>query len=295
MTSEDKTFILGVGAQKCGTSWLFSYLNRNPAIASSTYKELHFFDAIYNPKWFGNFNDGFARDITEELQRQGTDEFNADRLRDASLRINALYDRDLYLTLFERNATRATTHFLEITPTYSTLSEDQLREVRSLILSRCQKIKVIFLMRDPAERLYSLHKHRTRAGTKRLEKVGLSSKFLARKMAGTPDILDLMKEPAAAARGRYDQSITALQAAFPEEELHFEFYENLFSTDAIRSVCQFLNVDFVSPDLDQRVNASPDSLDASTETFEQVREHLDPVYRFCADRFPDTLPKSWMV
>ncbi len=38
---------VGVGAQKCGTSWWHSLLNDHPAVTSSVFKELHFFDRFY--------------------------------------------------------------------------------------------------------------------------------------------------------------------------------------------------------------------------------------------------------
>jgi hypothetical protein len=41
-----KTFILGVGAQKGGTTWLHRQLNKNKNIDLGFRKEYHIFDAI---------------------------------------------------------------------------------------------------------------------------------------------------------------------------------------------------------------------------------------------------------
>ena len=41
----DKTFILGVGAQKCGTSWLSSYINQSQQANLGILKEYHCWDA----------------------------------------------------------------------------------------------------------------------------------------------------------------------------------------------------------------------------------------------------------
>ncbi|NIJ43343.1 hypothetical protein FHS78_003657 [Parvibaculum indicum] len=47
---DNKCFILGVGAQKAGTSWLHDYLERRPEVfMPSPWKELHYFDARYCP------------------------------------------------------------------------------------------------------------------------------------------------------------------------------------------------------------------------------------------------------
>jgi hypothetical protein len=42
--------MVGVGAQKAGTTWLFDYLGRHPDVAMSPIKELHYFDQIFRPE-----------------------------------------------------------------------------------------------------------------------------------------------------------------------------------------------------------------------------------------------------
>ena len=46
MGLSDKTFLLGIGAQKAGTSWLYEYLARRDEIFMSPIKEMHVFDII---------------------------------------------------------------------------------------------------------------------------------------------------------------------------------------------------------------------------------------------------------
>ena len=45
---DSKIFILGVGAQRAGTSWLNSYLSSHPCVCMSEIKELHYFDALWS-------------------------------------------------------------------------------------------------------------------------------------------------------------------------------------------------------------------------------------------------------
>jgi hypothetical protein len=47
---EGRTFLLGVGAQKAGTSWLYRYLKSHPEIFMSPIKEMHFFGTRYKAK-----------------------------------------------------------------------------------------------------------------------------------------------------------------------------------------------------------------------------------------------------
>jgi len=42
-----RKLILGVGAQKAGTSWLHAQVSRHPDFRPSQAKELHVLDAIY--------------------------------------------------------------------------------------------------------------------------------------------------------------------------------------------------------------------------------------------------------
>ena len=43
---EGATLLLGIGAQKAGTSWLHAYLRGHPACSTGPMKELHYFDSL---------------------------------------------------------------------------------------------------------------------------------------------------------------------------------------------------------------------------------------------------------
>jgi hypothetical protein len=44
-----KTFILGVGAQRTGSTWLHSQIAKNPQIHTGLAKEHHVFNVIFTP------------------------------------------------------------------------------------------------------------------------------------------------------------------------------------------------------------------------------------------------------
>ena len=50
-----KTQILGVGAQKAGTSTLHRYLEKAPGICGTPLKEMYFFDSWLMPELAGAF------------------------------------------------------------------------------------------------------------------------------------------------------------------------------------------------------------------------------------------------
>ena len=48
-TKSKNTFILGLGFQKCGTSWLYRYLQQSEKFDGGELKEYHIWDAIDIP------------------------------------------------------------------------------------------------------------------------------------------------------------------------------------------------------------------------------------------------------
>ena len=52
--SNKKSFVLGLGHQKCGTSWLHKYLCQSDKFAEGHRKEFHVWDRVDIPLFFGN-------------------------------------------------------------------------------------------------------------------------------------------------------------------------------------------------------------------------------------------------
>lgn len=46
--SQKKIFILGIGAQKAGTTWLYQYIKNSPKANLGQLKEYHFWNMIFN-------------------------------------------------------------------------------------------------------------------------------------------------------------------------------------------------------------------------------------------------------
>ncbi len=88
-----------------------------------------------------------------------------------------------------------------------------------------------------------------------------------------------------ALRTRYDETIRSLEAAFAADQLHFQFYETLFSAETIRDITDFLGLRFIEPDTETRVNASPQFGNATESLQREIAEFYGPDYEFCAARF----------
>src|SRR4051812_34789639 len=111
-----------VGAPKCGTTALYSYLRQHPDVFMPRRKE---------PKFF-------ATDLDCGSPREGR---------------YFVRDRDAYLSLFASAGAasrigEATPHYL-----YSAVAAQGIKEF-------CGEVKIIALVRDPVELMYSYHRQR---------------------------------------------------------------------------------------------------------------------------------------
>ena len=64
-----KTFILGVGAQKCGTTWLYEQLKADKVVNMGFRKEYHVLDSIENPKQHNGFREKYIQNTLESTQK----------------------------------------------------------------------------------------------------------------------------------------------------------------------------------------------------------------------------------
>lgn len=269
-----KTFLLGVGAQKAGTTWLHRYLFDHPDVAMSRIKEMHFFNEIF-------LNEGdIPRKLAEghfhkllEILGEGRALWPlfAERSKDWIDRC-ALDGRiPAYFEYFEaRRAGRKVAG--EITPGYSLLRAEHYHEIRQ----HHDDIRPIFVMREPVERAWS------------------SIRMAARNEKKPPEALveRMLTRPRQVERGRYDLTVAALREAFGAEGALILFYEELFTEAGVRRLCAFLDIAYRPADFDQRFNAAPESTPCPPEIEAQIVAAHRPVYDFVqAEGF--ALPQSW--
>ena len=218
-----------VGAQKAGTSALWTYLVEHPAVYLSKEKELHFFDddarfLLTNP----------VATIIRELQ---------------------------YHTCFGgfRDGAKV---FGEVTPIYC-----WWRGALERIAAYNPKAKIIMLMRDPVSRAYSHWNMNGQQGWNPYAFVdALEIERSGTKLRQPPEprirdyIHDLLAPPCRALptasshqhkkfsyveRGRYARQIVELRRLFPEDQLLFMKYEQFCADEqkGIDDICNFLGVD----------------------------------------------------
>ncbi len=263
-----RTFLLGVGAHKAGTTWLHYYLDHHPQVYMSPIKEMHFFGCRFEPENAWPYT-RFRRRLRERKAQTGGKGRTFAALR-ARLRMGG--DMKAYRRFF-RWRVQDQRAFGEITPAYALLDTKELEFIRS----RFETVRVIFLMRNPVDRLWS--------------HMRFSEDF------DTIDDLEarldtILTKPAYSERVDYARTIQNLQQVFAPEEVHFEFYENLFSGTAVERLCHFIGIDFQPANYKKRLNVST-KLPLSPLLRPKVVADLRDQYEFVLNRFGDAVPQKW--
>jgi hypothetical protein len=279
--SSTKTFLLGVGAQKAGTTWLYEYLSKHPSVDLGFCKEYHVFDAL-SAKGNGVFEARIRRgrqQIAElEKQFERGDDLLIPQKKGPSGTFQLLeffydYNRyfDYFARLYNRNHITLTG---DITPSYSSLSEEVFQLIKDGFCERGVEVKVLFLMRDPVERFISSCRMRSDRSRRVIDQVRFDK--ILKTLYKTTNSQD---------RGRYDMTMQALERVFDPADLHYEFYERLFEVNSISKICKFLGVDPIEAQFETKVNESKGKMSVSDDVRRDVRSHFDPVYAFLYERY----------
>ncbi|WP_299628684.1 sulfotransferase [uncultured Tateyamaria sp.] len=280
-----KTFLLGVGAQKAGTTWLYQYLRGHPDCAMGMIKEHAVLQvALAQGGPSGRFGDK-ANALIAALQGAKNTPPDTPLDADAQARLLALmdnvggeFDLSYYMRTFERLLEANPEAHLtgDITPEYCMLSTDQLRQVRAMIEGAGYDLKVVFLMRDPLDRVYSA----LRMADRNRRASGKPVNLPAAERFDSQGVADWVEQ-----RTRYDLILDRLDAAFAPEQVSVGFYETFFSNETLTDLLGFLGLRHHPADFGNLANASPAGGDIAPEKVAAVRAHYDVTYRACADRF----------
>jgi hypothetical protein len=279
---EGKTFLVCVGAMKAATSWLYAQLRALPAVVVSPLKEVHFFDARFPDNALMDadalamarlrFHMAQPGDPVDNLRRRPAFQASLDRVR-------MIWDDDAYLEHFVGLARPETRLFADITPAYAVIGAEGFAFMRKLLAAQGMRVKILFVMRDPVERLWS------------------HMRFLPQLRPATDplrDWADLLCDPVTMARSDYRRTIEDLERVFPTEEILCLFYETLFD-GGYADLCDALGLGLGRQDPSQgaRYNETQLKADLPPAGAQAFRRALDAQYMFCAERFGSNLPEAW--
>ncbi|QIE54601.1 hypothetical protein G5B40_03595 [Pikeienuella piscinae] len=263
--------ILGLGAQKAGSSWLFSRLAAAPEIAAPALKEWHFFDCWLRP----DLTADVSRIMAQNEARIRARNPDGPRARAHAARRAALQRPAAYLEHFA--AASAKPFMIDVSPEYALLDADDLENVAAYFRAAGVRLRPVFVMRDPVERLFSYARALGAARGKDPARIFRAA----------------LKDPVVMARSRYETTLSALWSAFPREEVAIGFYEHL-TTDESALAALATQIGLAPPPAapERRVNASPEAALPQRDAAE-ARARLAPTYAFIKERLGAETPASW--
>ena len=263
MTEQDRqskgVFLLGVGAQKAGTSWLHQQLHHRSDADFGFLKEYHVHDALHVPELerFRHLNIQLANPRTWIKPRSW-------RRQRFFAQPRRYYDYFAWLLLRPRLQNLQVTLTGDITPSYALLDVPTLDSIRNNFAERGIAVKPVFLMRDPIERFISSRRMK-------LRKQGLRD-ATAEAKALRHAVAKLRERPTL--RSSYASTLEALEASFGLDRCFVATFETLFTPATYDSLCQFLNIPYLEPAWQRKVNVSATANPVPDDVFATLGQHL---------------------
>ncbi|WP_413745664.1 sulfotransferase [Synechococcus sp. MIT S9507] len=276
-----KIFLLGVGCQKGGTTWIHDQLSKNEQCDFGFRKEYHVHDALHVPE-----HSGFLARAKKQALKQIR---NGNTSPNSLQRLSFIMNQDLYYDYFDYLYLKHSKTKIvgDITPEYSALPEHALAQIRLNLELRGFKVKPVFIMRDPISRCISQIEMMRRKGWKQLQYKAL------RTMSLDNAVRVLGSSTKCRINTLYCQTIKNLERIFPQEDIFYSLYENLFEKETLEKFSKFLEEDKLFFDTGHRVNKNSASYDERVKksTRKLLFNSYSDVYEFCGERF--SASKAW--
>ena len=259
-----KTFILGLGAQKAGTTWLYEYIQNSPNANLGQLKEYHFLNMVCN-----RMNSKKKIQLLEKSQH----EFSSDDL----LRWLMLTKKSFYEIYFNSIINSGYQITGDITPQYAHLAESTYEYIKKRLETCGFDVKVIYIIRDPVERIWS---------NIRMEKNLYYS--ISQNMSDTEAVKKHFNQDKWRFDSKYDSTINRFINIFKKENIYIGVYEEMFNKDKVKKLSDFIGIDYNPSMIEKKVNASEKEEDLNPEVRKEVKRFYHETYEFCFKNFPQT-------
>jgi len=261
------TFILGLGAQKAATTWLYSYFLGRPDFVPGLTKEYHVFD--WSPAKLPLRTSPVRRYLHRTLG------LYADRQQIPLESLRTHPHR--YFNHFQGLLRQGTGPLCgDFTPAYGGLPAKTLAHIRDGFDRLGIRVVPVFVMRDPVTRLQS----RVRMSFRLQGEQPTRARELDR-------LINFCGAPEDARRSNYPATLAAIDRVFGDSG-YIGFFETLFDQAEIQRLCDALDIPFHPPDLAHIANATHSAHVFTEDDLAPLRAHYKPVYDQCRDRFGAT-------
>jgi hypothetical protein len=271
----EKTFFLGIGAAKSGTSWIYDYLSSHPEVCPGPIKEMHVLNSPGN------------QGILKAVQQLPWHRF-AGRKWLTEILWKAYYraDWDRYFKAYGK-ALQNCKVTGEISTSYLSIDVETLNFVQKRFMQSGVRTVGILVLRDPIEQLISSLKFKKRLSRENRYQV---------KMEVPIDqmFVEAIEHITQAQADNYQSALSVITSAFEEEARFLELYENLFNEDSLNRLCDRLHIARLPGNFAKRVNESITTETVSLSHIGAARTLFDPAYRAAARFFgEDHLQAHW--
>ena len=267
-----KTFILGVGAQRTGSTWLHSQIAKNPQIHTGLVKEHHVFNVIFTP-YFKKYEQDLRTLVTSSPKE-------THGYRKKKRLLSFINDPENYFNYFEKLCLNNETieAVADITPAYSMLDHQAYSFIRHGLEKRGFNVKVVFVMRDPVERVWSMMHQKGRGDTDVQDRQIKFKEFTS---------------VHSSMRTRYDRTIVELEKVFAQDDIFYAFYETFFNQKSFSELEKFLALNLAAPDFDLIKNESHMKKPINEPLAIEAANYYAETYEFIANRFGDKATAIW--
>ncbi len=230
-----KTFnnlFLSVGAMKAGTTWLYAVLGRHPAMSCAIEKEIHYFHHKYVDRNQLSEKHRLTEAKNRFLTRYDPDKANIDVIRRNLHWVSAYLDRPVddfwYRNLFQLRDKEI------YACDFSNLNAHLPIEAWPQIADKCDRLRVLYTMRDPIKRLWSHTRFQ-------LQISGDTDKLSS---WGPDDFEEFVRAPHIWKNAEYGQVLRDLRAGLEPEQRKIIFYEDLHANQrgVLREIEKFLDL-----------------------------------------------------
>lgn len=289
-----KTFLIGLGAQKAGTTWVYRYLREHPDCAMGNIKEMgslrmHFGGEknkkrrINHITWLSSALEKAEQDLRGGKLSSEHTQFLLDRMENVAADLSFDHYIRYFSTLFQQKPGAMLTG--DITPEYGLMSRSELERTKLCLEKAGYRVKALFMMRDPVERCFSAIRMVHRQALQNGDRIqSFPHQGFAEKAIKSWHL----------ERSQYEKTVPVVESVFPPEDRFFGFFETFFSTENISDLCGFLGISEIEANLAMRINASPRDEEPSTDEWEEVRAVFKETYDYCAGKFgTDLISSIW--
>ena len=233
-----------IGGRRCGSSSLFNYLSEHPRTASSSRKEIHFFDTKFHKglKWYrSHFPTNFYKSLYQSKHKKNLLAYEAS---------------PYYLT-----------H--PIAP----------KRISNIL----PNIKIIVLLRNPVERAFSDWKHAGQETLTFEEALKQESQKIdgeEERIIENPNYISLTHwRRAYRYQGNYKKFLKRWFDYFPKEQFHIIKSEDLYhnTSSVMNDVYKFLNIESFELEKYDRFNFTDDKIKMNIDTRKKLIEFFKPL------------------